>query len=66
MDASQTARDAELVTAPSVRLSAICAEIRRRLCRVTAGMQREDFDALVNQMAVVQEKYEQHTPRNGW
>jgi len=66
MDASQTPRDVVHVTAPSVRLSAIRAEISSRICRVTEGMQREDFDALVNQMAIVQDKYEQRTPLNGW
>ena len=42
------------------------AEISARLCRVTVGMRSEAFDALVDQMAVVQDKYEQRRVEDGW
>ena len=48
------------------RLSAMRAEISARLLRVTAGMGSEAFDALIDQMAIVQDKYEQLRLGDRW
>ena len=43
------------------RLSTIRADITARLRKTNQGMPSEIFDALVAQMAILQEKYEQRT-----
>ena len=48
------------------RLRVMRADISARLCRVTVGMGSEAFDALVDQMAVVQDKYEQRRLFDRW
>ena len=48
------------------RLSAMRAEISARLLLVTAGMGSEAFDALIDQMAIVQDKYEQLRLGDRW
>ena len=62
-------RDALTVEATRLRadrLSAMRAEIRARLVRVTAGMGSEAVDALIDQMAIVQDKYEQLRLADRW
>lgn len=41
-------------------------EISARLLRVTAGMGSEAVDALIDQMAIVQDKYEQLRLADRW
>ena len=48
------------------RLRVMRADISARLCRVTVGMGSEAFDALVDQMAVMQDKYEQRRLFDRW
>lgn len=50
----------------AARLSAMRAEISARLLRVTAGMGSEAVDALIDQMAIVQDKYEQLRLADRW
>jgi hypothetical protein len=48
-----------LGNAQRLRLGAMRAEISGRLWRVTAGMQSDAYNALIDQMATLQDKYEQ-------
>ena len=50
----------------AARLSAMREEISARLLRVTAGMGSEAVDALIDQMAIVQDKYEQLRLADRW
>ena len=62
-------RDALTVEATRLRadrLSAMRAEISARLLCVTAGMGSEAVDALIDQMAIVQDKYEQLRLGDRW
>ena len=63
---SEREADFRLATARLVRLNTMRAEIGGRLWRVTQGMRVDTFDALVNRMAVVQDKYEQRRLLDRW
>ena len=55
-----------LGNAQRLRLSAMRAEISGRLWRITAGMQSDAYNALIDQMATLQDKYEQRKLLDRW
>ena len=55
-----------LGNAQRIRLSAMRAEISGRLWRITAGMQSDAYNALIHQMAALQDKYEQRKLLGRW
>ena len=61
----QDALNVSLANSRLVRLGAMRADISGRLCRVTQGMPGDVFDALINDMAVLQDKYEQRKLLDG-
>ena len=49
-----------------LRLSAMRAEISGRLWPITAGMPSDAYNALIQQMAALQDKYEQRKLLDRW
>ena len=58
--------NSSLVNAQRLRLGALRAEISGRLWGITAGMQSDAYNALIDQMATLQDKYEQRKLLDRW